>query len=216
MNRVRVKICGITSLTDLNIAVEAGADAIGMIVDVPESPRNISIDQAKKLIKATPIFVDTVVVTVPEDINHLVKLNQELKPRVLQVHGLEISYKKIRDKLLYVQLFGAIRVKPSLKIEDVIKFTSFLDAILLDSYVPGKKGGSGVTHDWEISKRIKKAIAPTPLILAGGLSPENIKKAINTVKPSAVDVSSGVEASPGIKDRDKVFEFVKNAREVKI
>ena len=216
MNRVRVKICGITSLTDLNIAVEAGADAIGMIVDVPESPRNISIDQAKKLIKATPIFVDTVVVTVPEDINHLVKLNQELKPRVLQVHGLEISYKKIRDKLLYVQLFGAIRVKPSLKIEDVIKFTSFLDAILLDSYVPGKKGGSEVTHDWEIRKRIKKAIAPTPLILAGGLSPENIKKAINTVKPSAVDVSSGVEASPGIKDRDKVFEFVKNAREVKI
>ena len=214
MNRVRVKICGITSVKDLNIAIEAGADAIGMVVDVAQSPRNITITQAKEIIKATPLFIDTVVVTVPEDINYLVKLNQELKPRILQVHGLENLYKKIRDKLPYVQLFGAVRVKPGLNIEEVIKFTSYLDAILLDSYVPGKKGGSGVTHDWEISKRIKKAIAPTPLILAGGLTPQNIKKAINTVKPNGVDVSSGVEASPGIKDRDKVFEFVKNAKEV--
>ena len=214
MNRVRVKICGITSVKDLNIAIEAGADAIGMVVDVAQSPRNITITQAKEIIKATPLFIDTVVVTVPEDIDHLVKINKELKPRILQIHGLEDSYHKIRDKLPYVQLFGAVRVKPGLKIEWVVKFTSYLDAILLDSYVPDKKGGSGVIHDWEISKRIKNAVAPTPLILAGGLTPQNIKKAINTVKPNGVDVSSGVEASPGIKDRDKVFEFVKNAKEV--
>ena len=202
MNRVRVKICGITSIKDLNIAIKAGADAIGMVVDVAQSPRNITITQAKEIIKATPLFIDTVVVTVPEDIDHLMKINKELKPRILQIHGLEDSYQKIRDKLPYVQLFGAVRVKPSLKIEWVVKFTSYLDAILIDSY------------DWEISKRIKEAVAPTPLILAGGLTPQNIKKAINTVKPNGVDVSSGVEASPGIKDRDKVFEFVKNAKEV--
>ncbi len=216
MNRVRVKICGITSVKDLNIAVDAGADAIGMVVDVPQSPRNISITQAKELIKTTPLYIDPVVVTVPEDVDHLVKINQELKPRILQIHGLEDSYQKIRDKLSYVQLFGAVRVKPGLKIEWVVKFTHYLDAILLDSYVPEKKGGSGITHDWGISKRIKEAIAPTPLVLAGGLTPQNIKEAIRTVKPYAVDVSTGVEASPGRKDRDKVFKFVKKAKEVKI
>ena len=122
MNRVRVKICGITSIKDLKIAIEAGADAIGMVVDVAQSPRNITITQAKEIIKATPLFIDTVVVTVPEDIDHLMKINKELKPRILQIHGLEDSYQKIRNKLPYVQLFGAVRVKPGLKIEWVVKF----------------------------------------------------------------------------------------------
>ncbi|NVM53496.1 MAG: phosphoribosylanthranilate isomerase [Candidatus Helarchaeota archaeon] len=216
MSRVRVKICGITSLKDLKTAVEAGTDAVGMVVDVSQSPRNVSITQAKKLIEATPVFIDTVAVTIPENVAYLMKIYKELNPSFIQVHGLENSLGEIREKLSDAHLIGGIQVKSGLDIDYVVKITNYFDAILLDSFVPGKKGGSGVTHDWEISKRIKEAIHPKPLILAGGLTPQNIKTAINTVKPYAVDVSSGVEASPGIKDRTKVIEFIKNAKEVEI
>lgn len=216
MSRVRVKICGITSLKDLKIAVEAGADAIGMVVEVPQSPRTISLEKAKKLMEATPVFIETVAVTVPEDINHLERIYQAINPNILQVHGLNHAFNEIREKIQGVRLIGAIQVKSGINIKDIVKITKLFDAALVDSYVPGKKGGSGVTHDWEISKRIKEAIHPKPMILAGGLTPQNIKDAISIVQPYAVDVSTGVEASPGIKDRTKVFEFIENAKEVEL
>lgn len=214
MSRVRVKICGITSLRDLNLAVEAGADAVGFIVDVPRTPRNLPIEEAKKLMRAAPVFVETVIVTVPEDLDHLVKICEVLTPNAIQVHGLSGLRREIRERLPEIHLIGAVKVKPDLDIDVATK--DFFDAILIDSYVPGMHGGTGVTHDWELSKRVREAIHPKPLILAGGLKPENVREAILKVKPYAVDVSSGVESHPGVKDREKVFDFIRKVKEVEI
>ena len=90
------------------------------------------------------------------------------------------------------------------------------DAILLDSFVSGRHGGTGAIHDWNLSKRVKRAIHPKPLILAGGLKPENVREAIRTVQPYAVDVSTGVELRPSIKDPEKVLAFIENAKEPRI
>lgn len=196
--------------------MEAGADAVGFIVDVPQSPRNLSINKAKELMKATPILVETVAVTVPRDLGHLEKLFEDLNPDVIQIHGLNLSSKKIRGRLTDAQLIGAIQAKPDLAIDTVVGVADAFDAVLLDSYVPDKYGGTGRTHDWELSKRVREAISPKPLILAGGLKPENVKDAINVVQPYAVDVSSGVESYPGIKDQDKVLQFIKNVKEAEI
>ena len=216
MSRVRVKICGITSLKDLLIAVEAGADAVGFIVDVPQSPRNLSINEAKKLMKATPVFVETVTVTVPKDLNHLETIYKELNPGIIQVHGVDHLQKEIQERLPGTRLIGAVQAKTDLEIDTILEATDAFDAILLDSYISGQYGGSGRTHDWGLSKRVKEAIYPKPLILAGGLRPENVKEAICAVKPYAVDVSSGVESRPGVKDRKKVFDFIKNVEEAEI
>jgi phosphoribosylanthranilate isomerase len=216
MNSVYVKICGITSPDDLQIAVEAGTDAIGMVIDVPQSLRNISLTQAKQLIKRIPDSIETVAVTVPKDLNDLVKIYNELNPTFIQIHGLEHLQKEIRSELSNTQLIGTFQVKPDIDIEAIKKMANYFDAIMLDSYVPGKSGGSGVTHNWKVSKKVRVALNPKHFFLAGGLTPDNVKAAIEIVKPFAVDVSTGVESSPGKKDRTKVFQFIKNAKEVEM
>lgn len=216
MSRARVKICGITSRKDLLTSVEAGADALGFVVDAPRSPRNLTLNKAKKLMKATPIFVETVAVTVPEDPSHIEKIYEELNPDVIQVHGSGHMHNKIRERLPDAHFIGAVQVKSNLTIDTVVEAADMFDAILLDSYFPSGYGGTGKTHNWELSRRVREAIYPKPLILAGGLKPENVKEAVCVVKPYAVDVSSGVESCPGIKDRKRVFEFIKNAKEVEI
>lgn len=216
MSRVRVKVCGITSFKDLRMVVEAGADAVGFVVNVAESPRNLSINEAEKLIKSTPILVETVVVTVPKDPRYLEKIYEGLNPDIIQVHGLSHPYKEVRERLPDARLIGAIQAKSDLTVDVAAEAVNAFDAVLLDSYVSGKHGGTGRTHDWTLSRRVREAIYPTPLILAGGLNPENVKEAIHVVKPYAVDVSSGVESRPGVKDRKKVLEFIENVKGVQI
>jgi len=214
MRKVKVKICGITREEDLAIAVAAGADAVGFIVGVASSPRNLTLKKAEKLIKKVPIFVDSVAVTVTNNINSLTKIYEKLKPDALQIHGENLSEASIiREKISDTPLIKALYMKTGNVIKDAVEASSSFDAILLDSFVPGKFGGTGMVHDLEMSKRVKKAIEPKPLILAGGLKPENVKDAIHIVQPYAVDVSTGVESRPGIKDSQKVFEFIKNAKE---
>lgn len=216
MSRVRVKICGITSLKDLEVAVEAGADAVGFIVDVPQSPRNLPIRKARDLIRATPVFVETVTVTVPRDLNGLEKICDALNPDTVQVHGSRLLHKEIRERLLDRRLIGAVHAGSDLVIDEALELAKAFDAILMDSHIPGRYGGTGRTHDWKLSRRVRDAIHPKPLILAGGLTPENVEQAITMAKPYAVDVSSGVESHPGAKDRHKVFEFIKRAKQVEI
>ncbi len=216
MSKVRVKICGITSLKDLSTAVEAGADAIGFIVDVPSSPRNLSIRDAEKLMEATPIFVSRVVVTVPKDLSRLKRIYEKLNPEIIQLHGAIHMCKEIREQLPDACLIGAIQMKQNINLDVAVKTAEKFDAILLDSHSSGKYGGTGRTHDWMLSRRIRDAIYPKPLILAGGLNPENVKDAIRIVRPYAVDVSSGVESHPGVKDREKTFRFMRNAKEAEI
>ena len=216
MTRVRVKICGITSPKDLLTAVEAGADAVGFIVDVPQSPRNLSVDKAGKLIQATPVFVDTVMVTVPEDVSHLEKIYEESNANIIQVHASSHLHKEIRERLPDACLICGIQARFEVAIDTVLEAVGLFNALLIDSHVLGKYGGTGTTHDWGLSRRIRELIHPKPLILAGGLRPENVSEAIRTVKPFAVDVSTGVESRPGVKDRKKVFEFIRNAQEAEI
>jgi len=214
MKTVRVKICGITSEKDLENAVAAGADAVGFVVNVPSSPRNISLEKAYELIRKVPVFVESVMVTIPENLDSLIRTYEKLKPTALQIHGEKLFNAEVmREKAFDAKLIAAINIGKNNnltgKLNELLKF----DAVLLDSSVSGKYGGTGVTHDWVLSKKYKELIYPKPLILAGGLSPENVRDAIRIVQPYAVDVSSGVESSPGVKDPEKIFNFIKNAKE---
>lgn len=217
MRKVKVKICGITREEDLDVAVSAGADAVGFVVGVPSSPRNLTLERTEKLIKHVPIFVDSVVVTPANNLNSLFKTYEILRPDAIQIHGenllnASVIHEKIRD----ARLIKTVYVKAADAINDAVEASSSFDAVLLDSFAQGKYGGTGVVHDWELSGRIRQMIEPKPLILAGGLKPENVEDAIRVVQPYAVDVSSGVELSPGVKDSQKVIEFIMNAEEVSI
>jgi phosphoribosylanthranilate isomerase len=214
MRNVKVKICGITSLKALFAATSAGADAVGFVVDVPNSPRNLSISKASKLIKNTPIFVDPVIVTVTKDIRQIKMLYRELGPIRIQVYGSPTYFKKIQKNLSKISLIGSIGVDTVNTLKNAIETARICDAVLLDSYMTDKHGGTGIIHDWNVSKQVKESIYPRPLILAGGLNPSNVKEAICLVQPYAVDVSSGVESSPGIKDPNKILEFIKNVKEI--
>lgn len=217
MRSVRVKICGITREEDLTVAVAAGADAVGFLVGVPSSPRNLALKRAEKLLRQVPIFVDSVVVTAPDSITELVNVHNRLKPTAIQIHGKEhLETSEIRKKIRDTHIIKTLYVKQSNLNEATLEDMKNFDAILLDSFIYGQYGGTGKVHDWILSRQIKEAVAPTPVILAGGLNPENVKEAILTVQPFAVDVASGVELQPGIKDSKKIRTFIANAKEIKI
>lgn len=217
MRSVRVKICGITRPEDLAVAVTAGADAVGFLMGVPSSPRNLTFEKAEKLLRRVPIFVDSVVVTAPQNIEGLVEICERLKPTAIQIHGKKhLEASEIRERIRDARLIKTIYVNPAALNGTIIKDSKIFDAVLLDSFTRGQYGGTGRVHDWKLSRKIREAVEPTPVILAGGLKPENVKEAILTVHPYAVDVASGVELRPGIKDPEKVRAFVENAKETKI
>jgi phosphoribosylanthranilate isomerase len=216
MNAVRVKICGITRKEDLDAAAAAGADAIGFVVGVASSPRNIALEKAEKLIRQVPPFVKSVLVTVPRGIDEF-ETYEKLNPDAIQIHGENLhAAASVRLKIPNIPLIGAVNAHLANALDVVSRASKLFDAVLLDSFADGRYGGTGIAHDWELSKRIKQAIHPKPLILAGGLNPENVAEAVRTVEPYAVDVSSGVELQPGIKDHKKIIEFIKNAKDVRI
>jgi phosphoribosylanthranilate isomerase len=211
-----VKICGITRPEDLVVAVAAGADAVGFLVGVPSSPRNLTLERAEKLLGQVPIFVDSVVVTAPNNIEDLVEICERLKPTAIQIHGKKhLEASEIHQRIKDTRLIKTIYVDPAALGETTIEDSKTFDAILLDSFTRSQYGGTGRVHDWKLSRQIREAVEPTPVILAGGLKPENVKEAILTVQPYAVDVASGVELQPGIKDPKKIQAFVENAKETR-
>lgn len=217
MRNVRVKICGLTREEDLAVAVAAGADAVGFIVGVPSSPRNLTVEKAEMLLSQVPIFVDSVVVMAPKSIKQLVEVCEGLKPSAIQIHGKEqLDSSEIREKIKDTRLIKTVYVTEDALNETAIEDSKMFDALLLDSFSKGQYGGTGKVHDWTLSRQIKEAVAPVPVILAGGLKPENVKESILTVQPYAVDVASGVELSPGVKDHEKVRAFVENAKKIKL
>jgi phosphoribosylanthranilate isomerase len=217
MRTVKVKICGITREEDLKMVSALGADAVGFIVGVSSSPRNLSLKKAGKLISLVPIFVKSVLVTVPSSVDELLKTCEELSPDAIQIHGDNLpDASTLRGKLPNTSLIMAVKANPINAVKVASEASKSFDGILLDSSAHGKYGGTGTVHDWNLSKRVKHIIRPRPLILAGGLNPENVKDAISTVRPYAVDVSTGVELRPGIKDPEKVSAFIENAKEIMI
>jgi phosphoribosylanthranilate isomerase len=217
LRRVRVKICGITREEDLVFAVVAGADAVGFLVGVPSSPRNLTLERAERLLRQVPVFVDSVVVTAPQSISELVEICERLKPTAIQIHGKRnFDASELRERLKDARLIKTIYVTKDNLSKTVVEDLKTFDAVLLDSFTKGQYGGTGRIHDWALSRQIKEAVAPLPVILAGGLKPENVKEAILMVQPYAVDVASGVELRPAVKDPEKIRAFVENAKEIKL
>jgi phosphoribosylanthranilate isomerase len=208
---VKVKICGITNQKDLNTVLDAGADAVGFVVGVPQSPRNLSLKKAKEIMNMVPVFVSKVAVTVFYSLDQIFKINKELRPNFLQIHGDGIKNRpEMYQNIGNENIIRALRLNK--QIQGIIKESKDFSTILIDTYVMGKHGGTGVKNDFSMCKEIKEAIHPKPLILAGGLTPDNVAEAISTVHPYAVDVSSGVEKRPGVKDSKKVFQFISIVR----
>jgi phosphoribosylanthranilate isomerase len=216
MRQVRVKICGITRAEDLAVATSAGADAVGFVVGVPSSPRNIPVEKAEKLIERVPVFAQSVLVTVPTSVAELLKIHEKVSPDAVQIHGDLLDASAFREKLPDTSLIVAVSANPIEALEVASKASKASDAILLDTFARGRYGGTGIVNDWELSKRVRQAIHPKPLILAGGLDPDNVREAVRVVRPYAVDVSSGVELQSGIKDPSKIIAFIKEAKELSI
>jgi phosphoribosylanthranilate isomerase len=213
VNRVRVKVCGITNKEDLKAAVDAGVDALGFVVDVPESPRNVSVDRAQNLVEAIPPFVQCVVVSVFKSREHLKALCSSVAPDAVQIAGTLPAADAVCGSLRGIQVIRTIAVNERTVPETALRSAAYCDAVLTDSSLPGVYGGTGIPHNWAISRAIKDLIAPTPLILAGGLTAANVQTAIKIVRPYAVDVSSGVEARPGVKDYAKLRAFMEAVKE---
>ncbi len=215
MRTVKVKICGITQEEDVKMVSDLGADAIGFVVGVPSSPRNLSLNSAEKLIGLVPVFVKSVLVMVPKSFEELLRTCEKLNPQALQIHGENIrDISSLRENLPNTSIIRALNVDQENILEAALDASKSFDAILLDSSSHGMYGGTGKIHDWKLSKRVKKIIHSKPLILAGGLHPQNVKESIRTVQPYAVDVSTGVELLPGIKDPVKVSAFIENVKEL--
>lgn len=208
----RVKVCGLTSRGDVAAAVEAGVDAIGAIVDVSvDSPREITADEARRLFDDAPPFVTTVLVTMPESVERAMELTNAVGPDAIQIHG-ELSPASVGELRATVDADVIVAVDAT-EPERADAFGAVADAILLDSTDQSGAGGTGRTHDWDRARTIREKLG-VPVLLAGGLTPDVVDRAIETVDPYAVDVASGVESSGGIKDHDAVADFVAATRGV--
>ena len=201
---VRVKICGITNLEDAEAAVAAGADALGFIL-YEKSKRFIPIGDAIRIVEMLPPFVQTVAVTVNavKEFTNLGWRKQLKNFGVAQLHGDE-SPQHVKAVSKYLPV---IKVFPADLAQTITPVQYDVVAFMLDT-PSAERGGTGRVFDWNLAVEFKKRIGGKPLVLSGGLDPENVAKAIETVHPYAIDVSSGVEASAGRKDHAKLRDFI--------
>ncbi len=201
--QIKVKICGMTQLKDAVFAVEQGADAVGFIF-YKKSPRAVTMKTVREIISKLPPLVDTVGVFVNESVDRVNKIADYCGLDLVQLHGEESPAfcKKIHRRVI-----KAFRVKDLQSIKLLEKYP--VSGFLLDTFSDNLHGGTGKTFDWTLALPAKKI---GPVILAGGLTPRNIRQAVSQVRPYGVDVCSGVEKSPGVKDLEKVRAFLKNIR----
>ena len=200
ITRTRVKICGITRVEDAVSAVSAGADAIGLVFYAP-SPRAVSIAQAQQIVAAMPPFVSVVGLFVNAPQTEIESVLSKVRLDILQYHGDETAHDCEQINLPY---YKAIRVKADTNLLQYEAEFKSAKALLLDTFSEAAVGGTGQVFDWKlIPKNMTK-----PVILAGGLTAENVADAIQQVRPYAVDVSGGVEATKGIKDAAKIAAFM--------
>jgi phosphoribosylanthranilate isomerase len=202
-NQVKVKVCGMTNLKDALVAVEEGADAVGFIF-YKKSPRSVTMKLVREIILELPPFVDTVGVFVDETAEQINKIADNCNLDLIQLHGNESAAfcKRMRRRVI-----KAFRVKD---MQSVKKLSSYqVSGFLLDTFSESLHGGTGKVFDWNLALPAKKI---GPVIMAGGLTANNVQQAIRQVRPYGVDVCSGVESQPGIKDHKKIKAFLKNAK----
>ncbi|MDI6811846.1 MAG: phosphoribosylanthranilate isomerase [archaeon] len=213
MSGVKVKICGVTNKEDAHLVVDSGADMLGMIVDVPvETPRKIGIDEAEEISKEIADAIDIVVVLCPGSVEEVEEIMRRIEPFGLQMHGFESNafLKSVREALPDVKLIKTVHVDEQGTIHGVMPEEEYVDFMLLDTF-SAQVGGTGKKHRWDKSREIVEE-STIPVILSGGLTPENVEDAIKEVNPYGVDVASGVESSAGRKSKEKIFQFVRNAK----
>jgi phosphoribosylanthranilate isomerase len=205
---VKIKICGITKGADATVAVEAGAHAVGFMF-FKESRRYISFDGAREIIRDLPPFIAKVGVFVNAKADDVKRAIEETGIDSLQFHG-EEPPEACRG--FGVKTIKAFRIQGKDMLALMPRYD--VDAWLLDAFVAGARGGTGVTFNWDLAVHARSL--GTPIMLAGGLTPGNVKRAVEHVQPYAVDVSSGVESAPGKKDAALIAAFIENALEAEV
>ena len=203
--RTRVKICGFTRVEDAVCAARSGVDAIGLVF-YPPSPRNVDIEQAAKIVNALPAFVSVVALFVDERESRIREVLERVSIDCLQFHGDEPAEACRQYGRRYMK---AVRMQDGIDISSLALQYHDAAGLLLDAYHPGTKGGTGSGFDWN---RIPEHCA-LPIVLAGGLDQHNARQAVQTVRPYALDVSSGVEAEKGVKDALKMAAFIREVNE---
>jgi phosphoribosylanthranilate isomerase len=196
----RIKICGLTRLEDAQQAADLGAAALGFNF-YPLSPRYVEPAAARAIVRRLPPFITAVGVFADEaDAGHVISLAREAGATAVQVHG--PRFPALHELLSIFTLVVAVAVREGFKPEELGKIEA--SAYLLDAFDPDRLGGTGKTFDWSVARKAKQY---GPIILAGGLTPENVGRAVREVRPFAVDVASGVESAPGVKDPAKLRAF---------
>ena len=203
MTGVRVKICGLTRSVDVQVAVRAGADALGFVF-ASRSKRVLDAVHAAELVAQVPAFVSRVGLFMDQDADQVAAVLDRVPLNLLQFHGNEDADYCRQFRLPYIKAVSMVPEQAVLR-----AMTEYPDAagLLLDSHSPGEVGGTGTVFNWAVIPSIS-----LPVVLAGGLTPGNVRQAVAQVKPWAVDVSSGVEDAPGIKNEEKMREFINEAK----
>ena len=205
INVVRIKVCGLTDPSEAKAVAEAGADAIGLVF--AKSPRKIDPDRAREIVQNLPPMVQTVGVFVNESSEKIRQIIDYCGLDLVQLHGEETPE---TCKQLAPRAIKAWRIRKRADIQDLLPYQEVVKAFLLDAWSPRVHGGTGETFDWSIAVEAKKVLS-RPIILAGGLRPENVARAVKQVRPWGVDVSSGVENAPGKKNIELVADFIRRA-----
>ena len=210
---MRVKICGIRSARDLAVAVDGGADAVGFIAGTTHYSEDVlDADRAVSLVRLVPPYVSTVLVTHLETATEICALADGLGVDTIQVHGL-VSNEVVAEVCRRAggrRITRAVHVTGEESLAAALELVGICDAVHLDTRTENRLGGTGQVHDWSVSRRIRDELAThdLPVILAGGLRPDNVADAVAAVRPYAVDVNSGVEHPSGDKDSGKICRFI--------
>ena len=214
--KVKVKVCCISSVSEAALAVSYGADALGFVSKMPSGPGVISDEKILEIIKTVPSHIDKFLLTSETESSEIIQQQEKFKPDTLQLVD-EVStevYHDLKNKIPSARIVQVVHVKDKSSAEYAIKISGFVDAILLDSGNPDlsvkELGGTGKVHNWNISRMIREKVN-VPVYLAGGLNAENVKEAINTVSPYAVDLCSGVRTD-GKLDESKLEKFFNAVR----
>lgn len=213
---VMVKVCGIRSEQD--IAAARCADALGFIVGAPQSPRNLELCHARTLMKIVPPTLRKVAVTTASDLEQIIAIVEVLAPDALQVHNTMSAREFAQLRTLIgdrVVLYGLLPMTGS-PLQIIARGRALaqvgLDGVILDTVVGSRVGGTGQVHDWAVSRTVRDALHPLPIILAGGLTPRNVRRALEQVRPRMIDVASGVEEADGRKSREKIEALIRQVR----
>jgi phosphoribosylanthranilate isomerase len=212
--RIRIKICCISNIAEANTAIEFGADAIGLVGKMPSGPGPIPDELIRQIAKSVPPMISTFLLTSETSADEIIKHHQRTQTNTIQIVDLlsKGTYTQIKEALPFVKIVQVIHVIDLKSVDLAVRLSKMVDALLLDSGNPNLKvkelGGTGKIHNWTLSRQIRDN-AKCPVILAGGLKPENVRQAIEEVQPFAVDVCSGVRTD-GVLDKIKLSSFIKN------